>query len=197
MGDETYNNTMAQQKPKSRKRDLDDDNTNQEVEERYWPRFLLIKSAEEDRPVSRLSPFVIFKGLKGLAGELKTIKKNRSGDILVECHRKGQSDNLLRTNKLADCPIEVIPHNSLNSSKGVIRSKELKGVSEEEMLNNLNHYGVTNVKRISVKKEGNTIVTNTIILTFGTPVPPTCIIAGYIKIEVTPYVPNPLRCFNC
>ncbi len=139
---------------------------------------------------------MISKGLKGLAGELKTIKKIRSGDILVECHRKGQSDNLIRTKKLADCPIEVISHNSLNSSNGVVRSKELKGVSEEEMLQNLSNC-VTDVKRISIKKDGNTIETNTIILTFATPVPPTYIIAGYIKIEVMPYVPNPLRCFNC
>ncbi len=57
--------------------------------------------------------------------------------------------------------------------------------------------GVTEVKRITIRKDGQIIETNTFILTFATPVPLDQIKAGYLNIEVRPYVPNPLRCFNC
>ncbi len=129
MGDETNNNTMDTLKSNRNKRGRtgSGDEVDETIDDRYWPRFLLIKSTE-DRPVSRLSPFVISKALKGLAGELKLIKKIRSGDILVECQRKGQSDNLIRTKQLADCSIEVVPHNSLNH-EGVLCQNTLKCVN--------------------------------------------------------------------
>jgi len=39
--------------------------------------------------------------------------------------------------------------------------------------------------------------TNTVILTFASPQLPKHITAGYMRVPVDPYIPNPLRCFNC
>ncbi|KAK6189066.1 hypothetical protein SNE40_005111 [Patella caerulea] len=163
---------------------------------RTWPRFLVIQSTN-DTNLAKTSPFLISKGLAGLAGEPKSVKKMRNGTLLVECAKESHASSLLKSTTLANIPIKVAPHNSLNSSRGVIRSQDLEGSSEEEMLENLASQGVTYVKRISIRRNGNIIQTNTYILTFDKPDLPKMIKAGFLAITVTPYIPNPLRCFHC
>ncbi|MES9881570.1 MAG: hypothetical protein ABW185_11875 [Sedimenticola sp.] len=121
----------------------------------------------------------------------------RSGQLLVECDKKAHSDNLLRSKILAHRPIKVTPHKTLNYSKGIIRSRDLLDCSENEILSNLSDQGVTDVRRISVTKNGTRVPTRNVILTFNTPDLPTSIKAGYLRITVEVYVPNPLRCFRC
>ncbi|XP_055956895.1 uncharacterized protein LOC130012873 [Patella vulgata] len=121
----------------------------------------------------------------------------RNGTLLVECAKEQHSLCLLKSTTLAGIPIKVTPHNSLNFSRGVIRSQDLEGSNEEEMLENLSSQGVTVVKRISTKRNGNIIQTNTYIVTFNKPELPKTIKAGFRLIPVSPYIPNPLRCFQC
>lgn len=159
---------------KKRTHDSDDDNLNNEqVQYVNWSRFLIIHSVIPERSAASLSPFAIAKGLKGLAGELKHIKKMRSGDILVECSRRGQSENLLKSTKLVDLPIMVSPHKTLNTCKGVIRYPDLADVSDEEMVDELRSQGVLDVKRLVIKRYGNEIRTNTFFVTFDSPTLPT------------------------
>ena len=161
-----------------------------------WPRFLVIGSADEET-LKKLSPFAIQKGLQGLAGEPKTVKKLRNGSLLVECSTESHSKNLLKSKSLCGISITVNPHTYLNSSKGVIRSRDLEGVSEEEICENLSSQGVTSVKRIKVRRNNELVPTNTFILTFDVPTLPNSVKAGYLHIPVVPYIPNPLRCFKC
>ena len=51
--------------------------------------------------------------------------------------------------------------------------------------------------RVQSKKYGEMINTNTYILTFSTHKIPKEIKIGYQKINVEPYIPNPLRCYQC
>ncbi|XP_041364243.1 protein ecdysoneless homolog [Gigantopelta aegis] len=94
-------------------------------------------------------------------------------------------------------PIKVTAHSSLNSSKGVIRCRDLEGVSEEEICQNLRIQGVTAVRRIKVRRNNDLLPTNTCILTFNVPTLPQSVKAGYLNIPVEPFIPNPLRCFKC
>jgi len=95
-------------------------------------------------------------------------------------------------------PVKVSPHNSLNSCKGVIRHFDLRNATEQEILEDLKDFNMTAVQRISVTRNGNRTQTNTFILTFIVPKLPSEIkVCQYIKCKVEPYVPNPLRCFNC
>ena len=172
---------------KSKKRGLDSDSESTEsaaIVSSSWPRFLIVKSLDPSKPVGKLSPFAIAKGLKGLAGDLADIKKMRSGDLLVECTRRAQSDNLRKATQLVNIPIEVHSHQSKNTSKGVVRSPDLSGVSEDEMLEELRSQAVLAAKRITIRKGDRTIATNTFILTFDCPTPPKSIKAGYLNIEV-------------
>ena len=45
----------------------------------YVPRFLVITSTEEGKSIASLSPFVIYKTIQSIAGEVRNIKTLRSG----------------------------------------------------------------------------------------------------------------------
>ena len=162
-----------------------------------WPRFLVIASCEGKKSLSSMSPFAINKGIEGVVGTPKSIKRLRSGDILVEVSRSTQANNLLKAKSLIDVPIQVTPHRSLNSSKGVIRCPDIKNCSDEEILDNLASQHVTHLYRISVLREDVRTPTGTFILTFNSPKPPTTLKIGYLQVRVEVYIPNPVRCFNC
>ena len=161
-----------------------------------WPRFLIIEPTSEGA-VNSLSPFAVHKALQGLTGDLKSVKRIKSGRLLVECKTKHHSRCLLKSKLMCNIPIKVSAHTSLNSSKGVIRSRDLEGVSEDEMLENLSSQGVSAVKRIHIRRNNELVPTNTFILTFCKPLLPDSIEAGYLKIPVVPFIPNPVRCFKC
>ena len=55
-----------------------------------WPRFIVMSSASEEKPLSKLSPFAVQKGFHAIAGTLKTTKRLRDGSFLVECSRRGK-----------------------------------------------------------------------------------------------------------
>ena len=162
-----------------------------------WPRFLLVRASDKDRPLTKLSPFAIHKGIQGLAGTVTDVKRLRSGDILVEVDRKAQAKNLLKCKFFVNTPVEVSPHRTLNTSKGVIRCRELVECFEDEILAELRDQGVIGVHRITIKRDGRTINTWTLILTFSTSTLPEKIKCAFLKVNVSPYIPNPLRCFKC
>ena len=70
-------------------------------------------------------------------------------------------------------------------------------MSEVEIRDELKDQGVVGVNRVTLKKEGKVIPTNTLFLTFGSPELPKEITVGYLKVKVDLFVPNPMRCFNC
>ena len=52
------------------------------------PRFLIFNSEVEGKDVSLLSPFLIHKTIMSMAGEPKSIKNLRSGDLLILCAKE-------------------------------------------------------------------------------------------------------------
>ena len=86
------------------------------------PRFLVVKSQEEKRTMADLSPFVIEKCIQSIVGHPKTIKKLKSGDLLLEVYRQQKT-------KIFDLKVKISLHQSLISSKGVIRCPEQRPCS--------------------------------------------------------------------
>ena len=94
--------------------------------------------------------------------------------------------------------IKTYPHKTLKSSKGVMRNKELSQCSREEILTELKNQGITDIKRITIKKENQPVQANIYILNFNSPTIPKEIKISYInKKKIEQYIPNPLRCFKC
>src|SRR6202021_1798111 len=118
------------------------------------------------------------------------IKKLRSGVLLVQVGREAQAVSLQRLTMIASIPISATPHRNLNSYKGVVRSYDLAQMNEAELLCELQSQNVTEVRGISVTKEGMRRRTSTPILTFANPTIPASLKAEYLSIPVQQYFPN-------
>ena len=161
-----------------------------------FARFLVIKSMEE-KAVTSLSPFIIEKQIESIIGSPKSVKKLKNKTLLVEANRKSQTENLLKTTTFFGLRVSVTEHQSLNSSKGIICDRMLKGEKEDEIVDYLKEQGVTACKRFKIKKDHEMVETNTLLLTFNTVNVPKSLRIFYRIVPVDIYVPNPLRCFNC
>ncbi|XP_067131305.1 uncharacterized protein [Centruroides vittatus] len=157
----------------------------------------LIVHATGEKPLSKVSPFLIQKLFESTIGQLKKIQKLRSGDLLVETASPQQSAKLLQTKTLGEMEVTVTSHGSLNLSCDVISETDLMSEDESDIQIGLSDQGVTAVRRISIRRDGKFIPTKHLILTFNKPTLPSVITAGYLRCPVRPYVPNPLRCFKC
>ena len=110
----------------------------------------------------------------------------------MECGKRAQAQNLLRTNRFTDRPVRVSIHKTLNSSRGAIRCRDLADMTEVEIREELRAQGVVGMNRVALKKEGKVIPTNTLFLTFGSPELPKEITVGYLKVKVALFIPNPM-----
>jgi hypothetical protein len=160
--------------------------------------FLIIESTDSTRHLEKLSPFAIEKATNCLAGSpVQNVTKLRSGSLLVQTKNLLQAQNLQRASRFIDIPISISLHNTLNSSKGILRCSSLSGCPDTEILEDLTNQNVTHVRRIIVTREGKKVPTNTLVLTFNSSLPPKSIKVGYEHVIISQYIPNPLRCNKC
>ena len=132
-----------------------------------------------------------------IAGEPKSIKNLRSGDLLIQCAKEAHEKNLLQMKTFCGLKCSVTPHSSLNTSKGIIRCPALNRVTSDDIKEGMVEQGVTDVRRITVRRDGETKLTNTYVLTFNSPTLPTVVKIGFMQVKVDVYIPNPLRCYSC
>ena len=187
---------LTPKKPPSKRsrRETDTDSENEQfLSGNNWPRFLIMRGTDESLPLDKLTPFAVQKGFQAIAGTLKSTKRLRDGCFLVECLKR----ILLKTVKFVDRAVQFSVHKTLNSSRGVIQCRELTDMTETEIRDELKDQGVVGVRRVTVKKGGESVPTNTLFLTFNRPELPTAIKVGYLQVKVVMFIPNPLRCFNC
>ena len=208
---ESYNQTrMASKSARKRSKKISDtdsddaysasqtsQSTSLSSKQPYVPRFLVIHSEEEGKDISSLSPFLIHKTIMSVAGEPKSIKNLRSGDLLIQCAKEPHEKNLLKMTKFCDVKCTVTPHSSLNVSKGIVRCPALNKQTDEHILEFMKEQGVTAVRRINVFRDNVLKPSNTFVFTFSTPVLPSTVKIGFIQAKVDVYIPNPLRCYQC
>ena len=123
-----------------------------------------MNATDEGKTLSKVLPFAIHKGVKGIAGGDVTIKRQFRGDIYLTCSKKSKSDNLLKCVLFGSVAhAAVTPHKSLDSSKGVVRNWDLARTDPDEIKENVPI--ITDVHRIVVKRNNLKVNTNTLILT--------------------------------
>ena len=155
----------------------------------------MVISSQENRKVAAKSPFKIQRELvKILGAEPLGVTRQCSGDRMVELRGKEQECKIEQVKWFLDIPVTVGPHKSLNTSKGVIKHSEFQDCTEDEFVDEFPD--VNHARRIRVRKGDVRIPTNTIVLTFDCPKPPSSLRAGYLTVPVRPYVPFPMRCFK-
>ena len=144
--------------------------------------------------VAAKSPFKINRELvKILGAEPHGVTKQRYGDLMVELRSKEQERKLERVSSFLDIPVTVRPHKSLNTCRGVIKNSDFQDCTEFLV----EFPDVIHARRILVRKGDVRIPTNTIVLTFDCPKPPTSLRAGYLTVPLRPYIPFPMRSFKC
>ena len=158
---------------------------------RSFLRFLVIQGANKDISLTKLNPFAIEKGLKGLAGTPTSVKRFRPA-----YPQKTHSDWLLRFKMLANIPIKVVLHRSNNTKTGVMRCRDFAETSEENIKETLSVRGIMELRKIRVQRDGREVNTGTIILTFGIFVLSTSIEMGFLRVKDDVYIPSPLQYLN-
>ncbi|GFU46458.1 uncharacterized protein TNCV_2294431 [Trichonephila clavipes] len=186
------NSPSVEQQVVSDKNDIPSHTQRQEFSDSA--RFFVLKTPNT---FSTVSPFLIEKAITSSIGPVKTIRKMRSGDLFLEVASAKQSSALRTLRKMAHIDITVVPHNTLNYSRGVISAADLLNVSTEEIKENMVDQKVCEVRRITIRRDGQVLNTKHLILTFSTPELPQSVKAAYLHCPVRPYIPNPLRCFQC
>ncbi|GFX35481.1 uncharacterized protein TNCV_102881 [Trichonephila clavipes] len=118
----------------------------------------------------------------------------RSGDLFLEVSSSNQATALIKLQKLAHLDL-TLPFRPF--SRGVISPADFLNVSTEEIKENMKAQKVCDVRRITIRRDGQVLNTKHLILTFSTPDLPQTVKMAYIRCPVRPYIPNPLRCFQC
>ncbi|GFV82595.1 uncharacterized protein TNCV_2977041 [Trichonephila clavipes] len=148
-------------------------------------RFFILKTPAT---FTNVSPFLIEKAITGAIGEVKSIRKMRSGDLFLEVSSSNQATALIKLQKLAHLELTVAPHSNLNFSRGVISPADFLNVSTEEIKENMKAQKVCDVRRITIRRDGQVLNTKHLILTFSTPDLPQTVKMAYIRCPVRPYI---------
>ncbi|XP_071040065.1 uncharacterized protein [Parasteatoda tepidariorum] len=146
--------------------------------------------------ISKVSPFLIHKALLSVLGEVVSVRKLRSGDLLVQTTPEKQATALPKCTNICTFNVTVTPHKSLNTCRGVISQAEFIDGEESMITENLQDHHVVEVRRIKIRRNGQLIPTKHLILTFASPLPSAVKLAWH-NCPVRPYIPNHLRCFQC
>ncbi|GBN92450.1 hypothetical protein AVEN_272821-1 [Araneus ventricosus] len=144
-----------------------------------------------------ISPFLVHKLILSTIGEVKNIKKLKSGDLLLEVSNTSQATTISKLTTLGNLNVKVSAHKNLNCSRGVISERGLKKHTESQLVQELSNQKVCGARRIQIKRDGKLIPTQHLILTFSAPELPKSIKAGYLSCPIKPYIANPIRCFKC
>ena len=170
----------------------------QNVQYTHFTSFFIIKHIDRNsnNTFKSTSPFLFQKIFQSVLGDVYSMWKFKSGDLLVEVSSANQSHILSKCSTIGSFSFSVEPHKTLNTCCGVILATDLTH-STKELWDNLKSQNVIDVRRITMRKNDQIIPTKHIILTFNSPTLPNRIKAAYLSCPVCPYISNPLRCFQC
>ncbi|GFX28452.1 uncharacterized protein TNCV_1152611 [Trichonephila clavipes] len=93
--------------------------------------------------MSKISPFAIHETLIRIGGEPKSVKRLRSGDLLIETTSALQIKSFLLAKSFLNNPETVSLHKTLNSCRGVISEPDMLGTPDSEILEGFSDHGVT------------------------------------------------------
>lgn len=138
------------------------------------------------------------KDLLSQVGKLEKISQAGRNTLLVEACNAAQATKLLALSLLDGNAVVVEPHKLFNGAKGVIRSSAFNQCTEEELTEHLRDQGVSEVRRIRIKRDGTLVPTNTYIITFTSSNCPRVIkLTSWHYERVEEYTHRPQQCFKC
>ncbi|KAJ4425685.1 hypothetical protein ANN_27881 [Periplaneta americana] len=116
------------------------------------PKFISITLDGTEKTMKDISPFYVRRALDGLVGKVRNATRLRNGSLLVETASAKQSETLLKAKLLGSYPIKVERHSSLNTTRGVVHTDSLDGLSDEEIQLELAEQSVSKAYRLIRKR---------------------------------------------
>lgn len=174
--------------------------------ESLQPVFLLMSRAgvHASKGFTNVSPFLIQKSIDTVGGKIMECKKLRSGQLLIKCTNGKQANKIIKMMSLSmEIFVSVEEHKSLNTSKGIFYTNELRYLDDDEVKKEMIRLNpsIIEIKRLKKRdpetKKYTSVDSGLYIVTFNVPQIPEYIFVGYFSTLVNTYIPNPLRCFNC
>ena len=158
------------------------------------PAFVLVKR-RDGVSWEGTSPFQVRRQcIKACGGEAQGAKILRSGAILIKTRSAEQTENILAHTSFLGEPCEIMIADRMNTVEGLIYSRDLIGMSDEELLHELAGQGATEVVRLQSRTgKPNPLVK----IRFRGLTLPSRIICGYLAVEVKRWVPSPRQCAKC
>ena len=147
--------------------------------------------------LSSVNSFIIKKVIDCNVGNVVNVKKLASGDLLVQTLNVSQVKSLLKLRTIHDIEIEAFIPVSMNSCRGVASHRDFVDMDEAEITDCMADQDVIEARKITKNVDGTRRSTASVILTFSAAKLPDRVHVGYESVSVRPYIPNPLRCFNC
>ena len=100
-------------------------------------------STDEHKSLHKPNPFKLVKAIDSAAnGKIINVTKLSNNFLILETNSAKQSQPLLNIKSLEDTPLNIIHHNSLNFTRGIIKTPDLKDMSEEDIIAELYSQGV-------------------------------------------------------
>lgn len=159
--------------------------------------FVTLTAKDKKTRLSSVNSFIIKKVIDGNIGNVVTVKKLASGDLLVHTLNVSQVKSLLKLRFMHDIEIEASIPLSMNSCRGVASNYEFVDMDAADIVDNMADQNVIEARKITKMVDGNRRSTAAVILTFSGAKLPERVHVGYESVPVRPYIPNPLRCFKC
>jgi hypothetical protein len=138
--------------------DSDEGNANPDKNARFY----VMEAASEASSLSSLSSFAEEKLFKAKVRSV-AVHNLRSGSLLIETDNVQYKELLLKITDMGGIPVQVSPHRTLSSCKGVIKCRELALVSSEEIKAELAAQGMTDVFKTTYLKDGLRLPGSTLI----------------------------------
>ena len=158
------------------------------------PSFVLVsrKDGNHFRPYN---PFQLGREVRSICSSpLKWVKSVASGSLLFSTNTIEQSRTILAISELLGHPVETKLADRLSSAQGTVHAPDLVGMTVQEVLEELQDQGVTEVQRFQSKQD----TPNPLLrLRFRGTELPEKIVCGYLSIKVKPWLDMPRQCRKC
>lgn len=166
--------------------------------------YVHIKAVDGDVAIARRNRFLVAKILREKTNNITKASYNMQGDLILRIKGEKEAEKVLGMKAIGEWKVNVERHKTLNSSKGVVYSRDMCWMSENEIKDGLSEYKVTEAFFFKRKPRESDSSSNTEarpfglgVLTFNTLEPPKRIRFGFEYLDIKPYIPNPKRCRKC
>lgn len=140
--------------------------------------------------------FLVDKSIR-VCATVQEVRKNFVAGTKVASSR--QAEQLKKLNMLADqTPVLVVDDTTKNTSRAVITCRDLKGIPEKEIAEEMKSQGVLLARHFKRKVDKDRVDTGSVLLTFNRSMPPEKVkVAFHEKVPTRQYYPPPTICYEC